>query len=1071
ATAQIKSTRLKVSHAFHSPLMEPMLEEFRQLARTLDYHDAHLPLISNLTGTLAEPGQLQNPDYWVNHVRNAVRFADGLTTLTTHHTDLTCIEIGPDSALTPMARETLPTTTIIPTQHRNQTETHTLHHALAHTHTTGTHINWDALTGTRTRLDLPTYAFEHERYWLDRSAARVGAGAGEMRGLRHPLLRAVVDLAGGGVLATGRLSLGDLPWLADHKVAGVVVVPGSALLDMVLEAGGQAGYDQVAELTFEAPMVLPSQRALTVQVVVDGEDHAVRVHSRVGDHEPWVRHASGVLARGGAVAEAACAWAESWPPVGAEPVAMEGAYEELAERGYEYGPAFRGVRAAWRLGDALYVEAGIEAAAESDGFGLHPALLDTAFHPYVLTSGSDELRLPFVFRGVRLSASGTTVLRLRMTGQGDELAVEAADAAGRTVLTVEGLRVRPVTVAALAAAMGAGTATVGYHGLDWVEVDVPGADRDARWAAVGQGVEGVPGYGSLAELAGAVEEDGAPEYVVVSCATGDGPAVPVALRRETGRVLELVREWLAYECFAGARLVLLADRALLTGEAVWGLVRTLQVEHPGRVVLGDVESGFADWPLFAAAVAAGEPQLRVRDGRVSVPRVVRRDPPPAEDGGFDAGTVLVTGGTGGLGALVAERLVDRFGARDLLLVSRRGPAAAGAGELAARLEGKGASVQIVACDVADRDALGTLLASVSPDRPLVGVVHTAGVLDDAMLDGLSPERLDAVFRPKADAAWHLHELTAGLPLRRFVLFSSIASVLGNAGQGNYAAANAFLDALAAHRRDRGLPGTSLAWGVWSMDSGMAAGLSPADEARMARSGVAVLSAAQGLELFDTAFGAGDAAEPLVVASRWSTGALQARADSSGDITPVLRGLVRTVRRMADGPPETAVAGLRERLAGLSRAEATAAVVDEVRAQVAAVLAHGSAASVDASRPFSELGLDSLTAVELRNRLNAATGLDLPPTLVFDHPTVTDLAAHLTGQLAPAAAAPDALLRQALAEATERLADADPETLARAVADLQAALVRLAGRPERDTATADLEAASDEEIFAFIDNQL
>ncbi|MEU0839643.1 SDR family NAD(P)-dependent oxidoreductase [Streptomyces sp. NPDC005962] len=355
------------------------------------------------------------------------------------------------------------------------------------------------------------------------------------------------------------------------------------------------------------------------------------------------------------------------------------------------------------------------------------------------------------------------------------------------------------------------------------------------------------------------------------------------------------------------------------------------------------------------------------------------------------GTVLVTGGTGVVGSAVARHLVARHGVTDLVLTSRRGEDAPGAGDLVAELDELGATARVVACDAADRDALAGLLEEL-PD--LRGVVHAAGVIDDGVVSALSPERLETVLRPKVDAAWNLHELTAGRDLSLFVLFSSAAGVFGAPGQGNYAAANAFLDALAQHRRRAGLPGQSLAWGLWADRSTITGDLDQADLERMGRTGVQPLSTDQGLALFDT-----------VVASNQAH-TVPVRLDVTrftGEVPPLLQGLVRNPKRSAtNAPAASAIAGggLTERLAGLTPMESERVLTELVCAQAAVVLGHDDLAAVDAERPFKTMGFDSLTTVELRNRLNSATGLSLPVTVVFDHATPAALAAHLRYQLLP-----------------------------------------------------------------------
>jgi NAD(P)-dependent dehydrogenase (short-subunit alcohol dehydrogenase family)/acyl carrier protein len=338
-----------------------------------------------------------------------------------------------------------------------------------------------------------------------------------------------------------------------------------------------------------------------------------------------------------------------------------------------------------------------------------------------------------------------------------------------------------------------------------------------------------------------------------------------------------------------------------------------------------------------------------------------------------------------LGALVARYLAER-GAERLLLVSRRGGEAEGAQELQAGLAELGCEARLVACDVAEREQLVGLLESIPAEFPLTAVVHTAGVLEDGVIETLDAQQLERVLRPKLDAAVFLHELTERAGVREFVLFSSAAAAVGSPGQGNYAAANAFLDALAQHRRARGLPAVSLAWGLWAQPSGMTGGLSETDRLRMARAGMSPLSERQGLELFELAQ---SMARAVVLPMRLDGGALRAQA-RDGMLPPLLRGLVRVPARRA----QDAAGSLARRLAGMPESEWEGVVLELVRAEIAVVLGHMSSAHIDPDVDFLELGFDSLAAVELRNRLATVTGLRLPPTLTFDYRTANEIASHV-----------------------------------------------------------------------------
>jgi NAD(P)-dependent dehydrogenase (short-subunit alcohol dehydrogenase family) len=480
------------------------------------------------------------------------------------------------------------------------------------------------------------------------------------------------------------------------------------------------------------------------------------------------------------------------------------------------------------------------------------------------------------------------------------------------------------------------------------------------------------------------------ETVVLRCdRPGEGVQAVVS------DVLGSVQLWLAEG--SGSRLVVVTRGAVsvegegvsdLAGAAVWGLVGSAQSENPGRIVLVDVDVDVDGWD---GVVPVHEPQVAIRNGRVWVSRLARVVASGAVVPELGSGTVLVTGGTGGLGAVVARHLVVEYGVRDLLLVSRRGLSAPGVEGLVAELAEVGARVRVVACDVSDREALRGVLSGVS----LSGVVHAAGVLDDGVIGSLDAERVARVFGAKVGGGWHLHELTQGMDLSLFVLFSSAAGVLGGPGQGNYAAANRFLDGLASYRRAQGLAAVSIAWGLWSESTGMTGHLAGTDLAAVRRSGLAAMSNRQGLAMFDAAIAA---AEPAVVAARWDMAALRGQA-AAGTLPPLLSGLTRTRRAAMQGTVGSSGAELRGRLTGLDENRQQEIVLDLVRTKAAEVLGHASGDAIEPGQAFKDLGFDSLAAVQFRNRLSTVTGLSLPATVIFDHPTPKSLASHLLADLA------------------------------------------------------------------------
>ncbi|KAK1178067.1 type I polyketide synthase [Streptomyces sp. NBS 14/10] len=971
AEAQGARTRtIDVDYASHSPHVDRIRDTILAQLADLAPVAPTIPFYSTVTGEPLADTPL-DAEYWFTNLRRPVRFTDTLTTLLDHqHRHF--IEASPHPVLTPGIQDAIddagaPATTI-PTLRRDHGTPHDLADALALAHTSGLTVDWRPWYATTppATTDLPTYPFQRQRYWSAAGRQTGDVSAAGLRPVDHPQLSAATGLADGGLLLTGRLpAAGDAGWLGEHEFADVVLVPSTALVEWTLRAADEAGCGGVEELTLQAPLTLSAASELRVQVAVDAPDEdgsrAVRISSqpavdtpdRADGQDTWTCHATGTLTP---AAAAGTELAGAWPPAGAEAVDLTDLYARAEAAGYRYGPTFQGVQAVWRHGADLLAEVALDQGVEEGGgeFGIHPALLECALHPVALddrppadADADSPLWLPFAWSGVSLHAGGATSVRVRIgqRGQTDtegrELTVVVADPTGAPVLTVDSVALRPADGDWLKAAERRSTADL--FTVEWLPLPPPGSQSEPDEAADGWAtLTSGPGrhYADLAALLSAVD--------------GGEPAPPVVLAAVTPTTdtLGLIQEWLAEPRLRDSRLVLITSGAASVGDgdgpvdpasaAVYGLVRAAQAEHPDHFTLVDMGADADDDEMLADAVrraiAADEPQIAVRSGEVSVPRLLRATNRPDEGAAVElsGGTVVVSGATDHVsGGVIAEQLVRAYGAERLLLLSPEPSEAVQLPDLTERLTALGAAVEVAAVDIADRAALAEVLASVPDSHPLVGVVHLAGA---------------------GDSAWQLHTLTQDLPLRMFVVFS--------AADVGHAAADAHTDALIARRHAAGLAGTGLVWTL---------GEEAGEE-----------TAADTSRLFDAAL---CVVRPLVVAADLDTARLGPEAPA------LLRALARPVRRRA-AERQSAAHALTSRLAGLDASGQRELLLDVVRQMAAVVLGHSSDTAIRAEAAFKELGFDSLTAVGLRNRLVDATGLRLPSTLVFDYPTPRSLADHL-----------------------------------------------------------------------------
>ncbi|MFD2467962.1 type I polyketide synthase [Amycolatopsis silviterrae] len=1092
----VRAKWIDVDYASHSAHVDALRGELASALAPIRPRSCDVPFFSTVTGDWIDTAEL-DAGYWYRNLRGTVQLEPAVRALLGGGHEV-FLEASPHPVLAAGLQETIDVAgaadaVVLGSLRRADGGRARLLAALAEAHVHGVPVEWHELVAGGRRADLPTYAFQRQRYWLE---PRTGAADPADLGLEpadHPMLGAALDRAGGeGVVLTGRIGLNSQPWLGDHVVLGSAVVPDTAFVEWAMRAGDEIGCAALDELTVHRPLVLGESGSVQVQVVAGpGADaeaaagrQAVAVYSRGSGGGPWTCHATATMS----ASTAGAPGSPGWLPEDAEQVEVEQFLAAAETAGHQPGPGFRTVVAVWRRGDELFVETELpeDLRPAADGFAVHPALWQTALAAAL--AGSGGLALPSRWHGVQVHATGATAARLRLSPDGrGGVSVTAEDPAGVPVLTAASVRPGAISPDLLVPAGPAHRDAL--FQVRWAPV--PGGAPEpvaGRWAVLGAGpaaaaVEraGVPVVtaASLDELGAAGEP--VPDLVVLPVDPETADGVAAAAHAAVRDVLTAVQAFLRDSRFGGSRLVVLTRGAIaaapeeavdgLAAAGVWGLVRSAQSENPGRIVLADIDEEDSSAKAFAAAVAgavaADEPQVALRYGTAAVPRLARAETAEGiAEWRLDptgSGTVLVTGGTGTLGALLCRHLAGRLGVRRLLITSRRGPDADGAAGLREELTELGAAVDIVSCDAANRDELAGVLAGIPAEHPLSAVLHLAGAVDDGVFDALTGDRVDRVLAPKADAALNLHELTRDRNLSAFVLYSSYSGVSGAAGQANYAAANTFLDALAQHRRAGGLPAASLAWGFWEQRSELTGALDATDLARFGREGVRAMTAEQGLGLFDLASTVDDA---LVV-----TAPLALRSMDRSAVPPLLRGLVRAVARRnesggagrPDGP------GLAARLAGWSAADQEKLVLDLVNRHVAAVLGHGSPEAVEPGRGFLELGMTSLTAVELRNRLAAEAGVRLPVTLIFDHPTPIALVRHLRAELG-AGDGPVPLLGE-LERLEAAVAAAEPDAATRAL--LARRLSAMQWRLEADGAedAEELAEASDAEMFALIDQEL
>ncbi|MFD8383026.1 SDR family NAD(P)-dependent oxidoreductase [Streptomyces sp. NPDC059679] len=1032
---QVFTRRLSVDYASHSAQVEPVREAILSELDGIVTYPASVAWYSTVFG--GPVGEELEADYWYRNLREPVRFAATVERMVADGYRY-FVELSPHpsllTALRTVAEDSGGDLVAVGSLRRDEDGPTCLDRAAAELHVHGREIDWSRLVPDGAWAELPTYAWDPQRYWTEPDSP---AGAwGPLPRAGHPLLGVQLQSPDATRWTfRGEWSRATAEWLPDHMVFGQVVVSGTTLAELCRAALALARPDRpadVADLLLLAPLTLPASGTVEVSVeVVAADPRAVPevfVHSRPrgpeSGAEGWTLHAT---ASAGEPVTGAFGRPPVWPEA-AEPCWGPDTYARLAEAGLGYGPAFQGVRSAVRTADGeLLARLSLPSHARdaADPYPVHPALLDAALQVAAAFDTSGRALLPVAVDRCELPPGGATdlIASVRRTGgTGPDITLDVAlwDPDGLPVGRLEGVRLRAADPAEL---RGAAESARHLYEVAWTAVATEaepgvapspgdgwvllGAPSDEQVAAA---LSSLDPAGTGLRAAGTVDAlpDGTDTLIRLWPAAGPEAEPAAAAEELTAAGLAELRALLALpRDRAPSRVVWVTRGAVaadsgdavpgLAQSALWGLARGARAEHPELGLrLIDLD-GPGPWPALPAAVAEpDEPELALRDGRLLAPRLVRtraggatplgNRPDPKTVVPTD-GTVLITGGLGAVGGHIA-RWLAKSGVPRLVLTSRRGPDDPRHAEATAELSALGAEVDVVACDVADGTALAKVLdragrAGGGRELPLRGIVHCAGLLADGVLAEQTPERFAEVLRPKVAGAVNLHRLTADTPLDLFLLVSSAAGVVGNAGQSNYAAANVFLDQLAHHRRALGLPGVSVSFGPWS-GAGLAA--EHADLERMARSGYRALSPDQACELVELSL---SRRAPHLVA--WAVDRSRLRdtfAHDGGPAAALWRALLPTPQAARGG------AALADRLARLPEAERTERVRSLIRAEAARVLGLRSPDAIRPDQPLRELGMDSLMAVELRNRIGARLDSRLAATVLFDHPTTARLADHL-----------------------------------------------------------------------------
>jgi acyl transferase domain-containing protein/acyl carrier protein len=1102
AGAGVESQYLLIPHASHSPLVEPMMEEFGRLTGDTKFATPRLTLISNVTGKAIESGEDLRGKYWSLHLRQPVQFASGMDSLRREGYEI-FVELGPGTTLVGLGRNCLGEegVTWAPSLKKERKDWEQLHESLGRLWVSGVDVNWkEATGGARRRLaGLPNYPFQRKRHWLNSAESnnrRMVASAGKSdAGSGHPLLGYRLRSAVPERQFESQLSVEALPFLSDHQICGMTVAPATAYIEMALAAITAADSPNpsslpiLEELVIHKAMSVPQDETRIVQMILTPESAKLgsfQIFSMNGDHESasasWSLHASGRFHVQDVSEMSAAEALTQIQSRCCQDADTEAFYRRLNESGLNHWISFRCVEKLWRRGGEALAQIQLPESMASRGakYWVHPALLDACFQTIAAALPDPKERaletgiyLPIKIESVQLyKPVDTRVWSHAVLRQAENNALNGDarifDASGQIVAEVTGIRYEQVSREAFleSGASRQGAPDNWLYEISWqpklhlvsAAVRKRGQSNDRGCWLILADQRGVgAGVAKLFEDRGDIS-------LIVHPSTSDAPQAhnqysvdpshPEAFDRILGEIRRerhaplrgIIHLWSldaaapeeltssaleqaqTLSCASVLHLTQALSRCgfeqsprlwLVTRGAqavgtdpgplsvaqtpIWGFGRVITWERPDlncvQVDL-DPSSNVNDTPLLFEEICLPEEedQIAFRDGVRYVARLVHRDKNLHETGRRGSqptpfsrlavsgeGSYLITGGIGALGLQIAKWLVSR-GARNLLLVSRRPPGAAAAEKLRA-LKTAGANIVMAQADVGCADRLAAALSQAGAGMPpLRGVIHAAGVLSDGLLSQQKWSQFAEVMSSKVTGAWNLQQYVEGRELDFFVMCSSAASVLGSPGQANYAAANAFLDGLAFYRRSRGETGVSVNWGPWAGD-GLAAG---AGTRRWAELGIKLIDPEHGAELLSEALEKGSA-QVVVVGADWKR-----VTEQYGGRAPAL---LREVAAIPGKHAERVKRGERFRKILMSSASDGSRdkwehLVNYLQEEVAATLGLDGRHSIDVRKNMSELGLDSLMALELRNTLGSVLGITLPATLIFDHPSIELLARYL-----------------------------------------------------------------------------